>query len=265
MPVAIKNDKLIDTLSGHFVKSYSTGYALSNAVSMYLALPRLLAFWSYSSYDENSDMYDLSGQGRVMTNNNTVGVTGMQGVIPYADFVRASSESFSRPDETGTSITGSLALALWCYFDTESTGNLTGLVSKWLESAVGPINKRSYTLYKSAANAFTFSVSDNGTNVFTVTSSVSYAISQWYFIAARYLPSTSLSIFVNGTWDTNAVAIPASIYNNDRPLYIGAHNEANFLDGRMALTALHRLSNNNYPTVIESLYHHTRPLFGVRS
>jgi hypothetical protein len=34
---------------------------------MNLGLPMLRGYWPFSSVDENNDVYDLSGQGRVMT------------------------------------------------------------------------------------------------------------------------------------------------------------------------------------------------------
>lgn len=261
MTTSLQNDALVKALSAYFVRSHSTGYGLNSALSMGLMLPCLRAMWSFSSWDEYTDVYDLSGQGRVLTNNNAVVLTGTHGVVPYADFTRASSQSMSRDDEIGLSITDNLDLMLWCWFDAASTGNETGLISKWLDTG----NKRSYALIKTAGNVFRFQVSDDGTNVFSVDSTVTYAASQWFFISGQYVPSTSLRIFVNGTWDSDVTGIPAALYNNDQPLYLGSHNGGSYLDGRITLAEICKLTDTNYATITESLYQGTRPLFGRKS
>jgi hypothetical protein len=266
MPASIKNDKLRDTVSTSCVMSHSSGYGLSSAIPMYLALPRLRAFWPFSSTNESDNLYDLSGQGRTMTNNNTVDVTGMHGIVPYANFIRANSESFSRADETGLSFTNTVGMVTWCWFDAESTGNNAGLINKWY-SAGGTTNNRSYTLYKTSTDVFRLSISDDGINTYILDSTVTYAVSGWYFVAAACYGNSYMKIFVNGTWVSTHVGVPVSIYDNDRPLYLGAYNEANYLDGRMTLTAIHKLPavEKNYTATIESLYQHTRALFGRRS
>lgn len=263
MVASVKNDKLIDTMSSHFVKSHSTSYGISSAIPHYLALPRLRGFWPFSSVDENAYIYDISGQGRVMTNVNGVSMQISFGTVPCGAFIRDSNKYFYRSDEVGLSITGTLGLATWVRFDSESTGVETGLISKWVKEG----NKRSYALIKTDADVFRFQVSDDGVNDYSVDSTVTYSSGQWYFICGLFYPSTYMKIFVNGVWVEDDVGIPAEIYDSTVPFTFGSHNEGGFFDGLMTMNVLFALLVNEttQETVINSLYQHTRALFGVRS
>jgi urocanate hydratase len=88
---------------------------------------------------------------------------GTSGLITYADFERATPNHLTREDEPGLSITGDLTTGAWVYFDFQSTGRVTGIINKWYD--VG--NQRSYALYKTAGGALTFSVSNNGSTVYS--------------------------------------------------------------------------------------------------
>lgn len=67
--VAIKNDKAIDANRTEYVKLYAPTTSWGNIVSMNLGYPGLRGYWPMSSIDENDDVYDISGQGRTLTNN----------------------------------------------------------------------------------------------------------------------------------------------------------------------------------------------------
>src|SRR4030042_5924133 len=89
--------------------------------SIHLQLSGLRGYWPMSSVNENGNSYDLSGQGRVLTNNNTVPF-GIYDLLPYADFTPGSSEYFSRPDEAGLVISGALTIGCWAWLDTLASG-----------------------------------------------------------------------------------------------------------------------------------------------
>jgi hypothetical protein len=250
-----KNDKAIDANRAHYVKLYAPTTSWSNIESLFNNLPRLVAYWPMNDIDENTRTADRSHLGRELgctpcpTSKNN-------GLISYLDFVRASSHFLYRGSEPGLEIEDSLTIGGWLWFDTESTGNATGLLSKWLEAG----NERSYVLYKTAGNAFTFSISTDGTAVTTVGDvAANYAISKWFFIVGRFAPSSQLALFVNGIWYTNVAAIPATIHSNQVMLNAGRYNESNYLDGRMCHSFL---CSSAVPNVfIEALYAHTKALF----
>jgi len=67
MPTPIRNDGVIDTLRVEYVSLYAPTTTWGSIISMNLGMPMLRGYWPFSSVDENNDIYDLSGQGRVMT------------------------------------------------------------------------------------------------------------------------------------------------------------------------------------------------------
>lgn len=65
-----------------------------------------------------------------------------------------------------------------------------------------------------------FAVTDDGSTEVVVASSVTYSADTWYFMAARYNPSTELAIWVNDVKDTNVVGIPASLFVTSVPSFV---------------------------------------------
>lgn len=229
----------------------------ANLLRGFMMLPKLRGLWPVASSDENDDLYDYSEQGRRLTNTNTVALD-VTGLVSYADFIAANSEYFTRADEAGLDITGNLTWGGWFRFDAPSTGAITGLIGKY-----GAAGQRAYMLLKTAANTLHAYVSVDGTATVNVQSAVTYAASTWFFIVGRYTPSTELAIFINGTWDTNVVAIPAAIFNSNAALTVGSYSVpvANFLDGQGSLFFLCADALSN--AIIEMLFRQSRPLFGV--
>jgi len=64
-----RNDGIIDGLRVEFVSLLAPTTTWGSIISMNLGLPILRGYWPFTSVDENDDVYDLSGQGRVMTNS----------------------------------------------------------------------------------------------------------------------------------------------------------------------------------------------------
>lgn len=253
----ILQPETIQQLAGHFQRRYEANFAWENAVGLHLMLSQLRGFWPFSIVDENGDMYDLSAQGRVMTNNGTTPF-GVTGLAPYADFTPGSSQYFSRLDETGLDITGALTLGGWFRLDTIAPGNNMGLMSKWTEAG----NLRAYNLYfNDAGNVPSFSVSVDGAAVVTVNHTTALSITTWYHIVGRYTPSTAIDVFLNGVKVSNAVATPASLFNSTAAFEIGAYNAAAMLlDGHVTLGFLCAASLSD--TVIWSIHQQTRAMFG---
>lgn len=174
----------------------------------------------------------------------------------YKEFIRANSEYLSRADEDALSIHYDITLGCWVYFDPESTNVATGIISKWYETGI----ERSYVLYKDASNRFVFKVSDDGTGEYSVTDlGANYQESTWFFIAARFTPSSELALFVNGMWYSNINSIPATIFNDAEAFELGRYNHDNYLDGRIAQVFVCAYTVPDH--FICLLYSHSRAMF----
>jgi hypothetical protein len=250
-----RNSEMVELLRPDFFGRYEPNASMVHA-GLHLQLPQLRGYWPFSSVDENGDVYDLSGQGRVLTNNNTT-LFNVYNLLPYADFTPASTHYFSRLDEAGLDITLSLTVGGWFWLDTLAPGNNMGLIGKYTGGG-----NQSYILYfHDASNTFRFTISANGLVDVTVASTASLAISTWYHIVGRFVPNTELSIFVDGIETLNAAGIPAGIFNGAADLQIGAYNAGtNLLDGRACQCFL--CSDDLDDVIIKTVYEQTRANFG---
>jgi hypothetical protein len=254
------NAEMVENLSTHFPRRMDASYAWARAISGFQFTPSLRALYPCSSIDERGSIIDLSGQGRVLTPGTAPNYSSY-GLIPYVDFVRASSMYLQRPSEPGLEITTGLTIWSWVRFDVPSTGADTYFFSKWY--TVG--NKRSYLLYKTAANAFTFDISTDGTAIKTIgDAAANYLTSKWWFIAGRFYPSTELALFVGQaisgayTWYRNVAVIPATIFVSPEALEMGRGNRTNYLDGQMTLSGIAAAALAD--TQIWNMFSQTRPL-----
>ncbi len=253
---------LIKALKADFQMRYEPNFAWVNAVSAALLLPELRAFWPGSSFDENNQALDLSGQARTLANPAVIPATrSTAGLSPYVNFVRANSQYLRRLDEAGLDVTGGLTLFCWAYFDITSMASNVGLLSKWQTTS----NDRSYLLYKTNINTPTFNVTSLGTAVSSVgVAGAAVTSAAWYFLAGRFTPSVEVALFVNGTWTTNAVGIPASIFSGAANLLAGAYGGGTptaFLGGRMALFGVCAAAVPN--AIVNAYFEQTRALFGA--
>ncbi len=260
----VLNSELIDGLSTHFPRSNAAATAWGNLVSNFLLLRRLRGYWSFTSVDENGDVYDFSGQGRVLSFVPGLGaqIFSSTSLLTYAAPIFASGQYYQRLDEVGLSITGKLTWGGWFWFNTLASGADQGLMSK----STGAGNQRGYNLWlDDATNFINMNISSAGTLASTVflASTKLLAINNWYFVVARYNPSTLMSIYINGTMDTLAAGVPASIFDNNASLCFGSYNAgAMLLDGRVAHCFICADYLEDY--FIQALYWHSCPLLGVK-
>jgi hypothetical protein len=258
------NAQLIDWFATSFPRRLDASYAWARAISGMQLLPVLRGIWSGGGIDEHGGIVDLSEQGRELVAVNSLG-WGRYGIVPYINFVRASSAYLSRATEPGLEITTiGLTCWAWVYFDVESSAAETGIISKWYTTG----DKRGYLLHKSAGNAFTFSISSSGAVGTVVTIgdvATNYSISKWWFLAGRFQPSTEIALMVGNattgvyTWYKNVAAIPAAIYKTNEAFEIGRYNRTNYLDGRMPLFGI--ASEHLTDIEVWNIFSQTRPLF----
>lgn len=109
-------------------------------------------------------------------------------------------------------------------------------------------------------SAPTFYISSTGANSFTV-AAANIVAGAWNFIAARYIPSTSISIWLNATKTTNTTSIPASLYDSPTASFTigGDHAGTNLLTGKASMVWItHDPLLDDYVTL---LYQLSKPLY----
>lgn len=258
MTTQVFNPEQVDALAAHFPRRTEPNFAWGNAMSIMSNLPMLRGLWGFGSVDENGALYDASGQGRTLTNNNTVPF-GISVLAPYADFTAATLHNFSRADEAGLDITGALTMGGWFYHDVIGKP----MMAKW--NSLAGANQRAFSLIRGFGPVY-FLVSSLGTaaSVVMVGSVNNAPASTWVFIAGRFTPSTELAVFINTDKTTNLVGVPAAIFNSNAAFKIGLYDEtpaANYFDGKASLCFLCNAALPDY--MINGIFWHTKRMFGA--
>ena len=88
-------------------------------------------------------------------------------------------------------------------------------------------------------------------------------LSAWHFAVMRFTPGTEVLLFVDGTGYTDAVGVPATIFNSTAAFAIGRPGSLNayYMDGRASLCFLCATALGI--GTIRSLYQQSRALFGL--
>lgn len=262
MPKAARlNDDVQEQLDGIYQRRYDNAFAWSRVCSMFQMLPGLRGFWPMSSRDNAGATYDLSGQGRTLTLGGST-VYSWSGLIPRAAFVAGTSDYLYRNDEAGLDIIGNeafeghpgLTIGGWFY---PSVVADSGLMSKWYNTG----NQEAYLLRKTATNTIYFAVTTDGSTIVPINTSP-VTVNAWNFIVGRFTPSTELATFSNGAKQAVVAGIPATIFNSNEAFAIGRYNRANYYTGSASFCFLCGAALSD--TWINTLYHLSRPLFGIR-
>jgi hypothetical protein len=243
---------------------------LPSAVAPFLLLPGLRGFWPMSAFDSSGNAQDQSGHAHHLTYNGNPVYVGV-GLIPYIR-LDGTGDYLSRADEADLDITGTegyvsaisrgLTLGGWFQFVNAAGVGNDELISKYNTTG----DQRSYRLFRQSGGGspLAFSVSSDGTaaTLVTATGGAPSAVDTWYFLAARLDPSTSMSVWVNGTRTDTVVGIPASIHSGSAQFYIGeTQAPSNPLNGRASLCFLCAAALSD--TTVASIFNATRALFGV--
>lgn len=229
-----------------------------------LCLPGLRGCWPVAGVTTGGDLYDASGQGRILTEHGNPVIGLYNGVAPYYEY-DGTGDYHERADESSLDITGTetyidgsiqgLTLLGWFWFD-EWPGSSRGIMGKWNTSG----NDRSYGLHLETAPAIQAAVSSDGTAETTVDSTITLALDTWYFLAMRFTPSTELALWVDDNKTTETSSIPASIDVNSSDFEIASKDGGSlFMTGRYSLGALYCVALPD--RTIARLYNRGLPLF----
>jgi hypothetical protein len=191
-----------------------------------MALPNLRGFWANQIY--TSTWYDQSC--RAAPNNLTltgaadptdIGIaTEWPGALAPYIALDGTNDYASIADNTDLSITTDITMGAWVC---PQALKQQGIINKFLATG----DKRSYQLFMNTNYQFSIAVSRLGTLATTTSNAVTTVtaeVGQWYFVAGKFIISTSLTTWVNDTRSSIATGV-FGLFDNDRPFIIGERNE----------------------------------------
>ena len=244
------------------LEALGNGVFVGNVLASYMALPGLVGFWPMSSVQRSTgNAYDLSGQGRTLTYNDNPAYTYYNGLVPYID-LDGTGDFLSRATETDLDIQGSETI-----FTTGAAG-LTMGGWFWADATADPTLISKHDNATATNSSYMLDISSGLTRMIVYNASTGYSVSGealtigvWYFIVGRFVPSTSVDLWVNATKTSNTTSIAASLNATTPPFQIGARNSAALLNGRASMVFL--CANALGDDLISSLFQASRVLFGI--
>lgn len=259
------NKVLADNSSPFNVKRTDIPHNAAMLNSLLMNIGGTRGYWNMASRDQTAAVYDMSGQGRTLTNTGAV-TFATDLVTPYS--VHTGANYLQRADEAGLDITSNLTVLAICRF-TNTASTTENVIAK--RAAAGQL---SYYLRRTTTGQAEFVVSSNGTLQTLVTGTYAIPANQWVLMVGRYTPSTSLDVWgipfvVNGEdididnyKTTNTTSIPAAIFNSTALFIIGATAVPNQqLTGNVMYAGLYGLSLVD--RIIFSVYELAKPVVGT--
>ena len=267
----IRNADLVDILRTDFQHRNEPNFAWKSAASVLQVIPGVIAAWPMSIVrldNASSRARDATGAGYDLTSNNNV-LFGYEPstLIPYAVFngvdrflSRVDGGPANWADVRGTEThipvaQRGLTLGGWFWFD-----NTAAAIEHCIGKRIG-IGNLSYYLRRLATGEANFEISDDGTNTDNATSVVTIPEDSWHCMIGRFDPSTSVDVFLDGTWATGATA-RASIFDSGADFTIGAvSGGGEYMAGRSSLCWLSQMYLSD--AIAFNFYQQTRAMFGV--
>lgn len=271
MALQIRNDELADILRPDFFARYEPNASWVHGVSAYLSHPVVRAFWPMSAVAYiNPQGLDITANGNHLTNNNSCDF-GYDSLVPYVSFdgvnqnlTRADAGAGDWADILGTEayvVAGQRGLTayVWAYFDNAAAAN-EGILAKG-DAGVNT----SYLLFRTAAGTISFRVG-TGAALPGPTSTVTVGATTWTFIAVRFIPSTTLDLWVSaaGALEQTTTAIPAvaALLDSIFTFALGSYsNNTAYMTGRESFVSLCASAHSD--SEIEATFEQTRAMFNV--
>ncbi len=202
------------------IRIYSRELPAGDVLSLYNWAPGPVAYWNM---DENTGTTanDISGGGNTGTLSGTTTPAWVTGKFGSANTFNGTTAYTAAGNGASLQITNNLTLDAWIKLTSNSTTQ--DIVAR--NGAVGSYN---YRLYVNSSGQLAMEVSSNGTTVTTATGATTLSTGTWYHVAGVYVPSTSMTVYVNGTQDgQNTTSIPSAINNTSSiPVNLGAEKVA---------------------------------------
>jgi len=251
------NAELTENMRTIFPGRDEASYAWGRSMSCILGIsPHLRFFVPFSSVDENFDAYDLSGQGRMMTQVSLTAASyaAYGALVPYVG-LDGVADYLTRLDEPGLDFTGEMTV--FCWFRIARNTNAEGLITK-----IGNTNATSNfnLVYRGDVGGDPLlGRVYSGANAYDAPLTLSPVLNSWTCAALRFTPSANVAIMMNGIFATNGVGMPAALNNSAFDMQFGAANGASFLQGNLTLCCGWAKALTG--TQLVALYQATYPLF----
>lgn len=223
----------------------------ADAYATYRATPGLRGLWICGAVGDSGNIPDESGQGRTLTRTGSpqyhrlINSAGLETYITYLELVSSTSDYGTRATESGLSPTGTEAyigttkgMSAGIWYSPTDIGVAHNLLGKY-----GAAGQRSWYIQRTTSNTLQFGMSGNGTLTTTVTSANTTAAGSWYYVGATYIPSTSLTVYINNygaigrplVATINTTSIPASMFSSTAAFTLGTlATLAGFTNGKVA-------------------------------
>jgi len=267
--IIIRRGNVMQSRNGELQQRHDGSFAWKTIASLLRSLPGLRGAWIANSFDENGDLYDLSGQGRTLSyNGNPLYHQG--GLVPRIQF-DGTGDYLSRADEAGLDILGTEAYVapairgLTCggWFRFDRLTNNEKLISKMGALAADQAYQLEFR-GDVANDPVRFQVGDGAAVDTVALNSVVDTTSKWYFCAGRFDPSTEIKVWAGSTTlesNTNVAGIPAALANSGSSLAVGGSPAGtSLLDGAMSCCFLCAAYISD--AQVAAIWHHTRALYG---
>lgn len=239
--------------------------------SMMMSLPGLRGLWA-GSVNASGNWVDISGNGNHLTHSGSHKIAeGSDGLYSYWDlsgsgdyFTVADSGAAGPFDILGTEtkyLTPGLTFYMWLSSDDVTHASGFG---KW---SITP-NDKAYVLSPQSSK-IVFAVSNSGTATDGQADSDTITNGVRYFVCGRFVPSTSVDIFI-GSAATGLVkssdtsSVPASLNDSAQPFDVGRLNGSSSFDfnGKIfAPAALYASAHSD--ACVESIFRTGRFLLGI--
>jgi hypothetical protein len=256
----------VTNLDADKLDTYHAVDFFSGCLGSFLMLPALRGLWTMGANDDTGAAIDFSvnSHGLAYQGNPMYNYTGAQ---PYIDFDGVGDYLYTVKMDTIVGTEAYMAAAVrgltlggWFWRDVHQTvGDLDGMMGKTVYAG----NQCAYLLGGSSVPSFNFYISSDGTTgAFKYASSAAVSFGAWYFVVGRFVPSTSIDIYVNNVKVSNTTTIPASIYANTANFEVGSYNAgANRMNGRASLCFVCAAALSD--AIIAGLYNRSKALFGL--
>lgn len=234
-------------------------HSWAHAIAMHQNLPGLRGFWPMSGFDSAGNATDFGNLGHHMQFNGDPdydydtlmsyldldGVGDYLSVADHADFDIIGNEAYIASSKRG--------LTIGCWIKGGTTG------TEFLLAKDNAGAQRSYALRLNNARLPTFVV--YGATVGIVSAGIITA-TEWHHIVGRYIPSTSVTVFVDGVGTQSVATIPATLTNSTAALTIGASDApGSYYTGYKSMSFVCAMLLSNAQIV--ALYQQTRAAAGV--
>ena len=170
----------------------------------------LLAYWALDN------LADSHTGGYTLTSTGSVSFSGANSPPnPYAAFFDIG-KSLSATDAALPLTTGAQTFAAWVR--SVNLANNQDIMTCW-----DTVGDRAFLLrFVGSSNKLNFRISSTGTDNITIDSTTSLVLNTWTHVCAVFVPSTSITIYVDGVADgTNTTSIPASINDSADDFVMG--------------------------------------------